>query len=453
MMATDSMEPEAAGTPDSPRRRMNPTIEGTATEIASAPIADEPAPDGAPASDPATSQDPDTQAVAESPVSGEPGDAGASPEGPPEGPPEAAEAAAPAVPESQTWRAVVAGVAAAAVVGLVAGATAYWLRPADSSPEILARLSAAESRVADIAGRPAPFATPQQFDVLTARIAELEKQVASAGSGLGAGGDGAAAKAAATRLDTLARQSAADHEALVALDRRVADAQKALADLSRAEPARVADLEKRMVAAASAVSDLRATLESAVKETRAALAAVAEPPALRATRLAVLMQALDAAVLRGTPYQNEIAATRALAPDAAALAPLDAFAATGLPSVDALAGEFAALAPKLADAVAAPAGGNSLLAKFQANAEKLVRVRPSGDAAGDDAGAVIARMEARVRRGDLAGALAESPKLTGDAKALAEPWVKRAQARETARAVAAKLSASALAAVATEGSK
>ena len=484
MMASDNMESDEDGMSRSSRRRRGPTIEGTATEIAAAPIAGESSPEdagatpavespaavsaeapaateaAAPADDAAPVTEP-AQEAESVPVSAQEPSPEPTPEPVSEPAPEPAPESAPEpVAPGRQWRAIFAGAAAAAIVGAVAGGAAYWLRPPDSTPEILARLARAEMRLTELAGR-TPSIGRETINDMAARIGQIEAKIAdlrpAAGSAAELPADRLqavekAAAAATERADALTRQIAADHQALAALDQRVATAQKAQADFARSGTGKVSEIETRLATATSAVSELRAAIEGALKETRAALAAVVEPPALKAVRLAVAAQALDIAVARGAAYQNELAATRTLTPDAAMLAPLDAFAATGLPSNEALAAEFGSLLPKLSAAAAAGPREDSILAKFTANAERLVRVRPAGDTAGDDAGAVIARMEARVRRGDFAATLAESQKLPADAKALVEPWAKRVEARQAARTAVQKLSAAALAA-ATEGKK
>jgi len=72
-------------------------------------------------------------------------------------------------------------------------------------------------------------------------------------------------------------------------------------------------------------------LESAVKGLAAATA-----PVDRAARLTVAAEALRAAVERGAPYQAELTALRALGVDQKAAAPLELFAANGVPSAAAL---------------------------------------------------------------------------------------------------------------------
>ena len=157
--------------------------------------------------------------------------------------------------------------------------------------------------------------------------------------------------------------------------------------------------------------------------------------------------ALKGAVERGDPFAAELAAANALAPDAKALAPLDAFAAAGVPAAAALARELAALSPALTQAAGAPAREGGFLDKLQASAEKLVRVRPAEEIAGADPAAVVSRAEAKAARADLAGALAELGELPAAARAPAEPWIKKAQARAAALEASRRLAADALAAL------
>ena len=79
-----------------------------------------------------------------------------------------------------------------------------------------------------------------------------------------------------------------------------------------------------------------------------------------------------------------------------------------------------------------------------ANAEKLVRIRPLDEVAGSDPAAIVARVEVKAARADLAGALAELAKLPDAARAPAEAWIKQAQARAAAIDASRKLAADAL---------
>ena len=74
-----------------------------------------------------------------------------------------------------------------------------------------------------------------------------------------------------------------------------------------------------------------------------------------------------------------------------------------------------------------------------------MRIRPVEEVAGSDPSAIIARVEAKAAHGDLAGALAELGKLPAAARAPAEAWSKKAEARIAALDASRRLAADALA--------
>jgi len=167
----------------------------------------------------------------------------------------------------------------------------------------------------------------------------------------------------------------------------------------------------------------------------------------RGVRLAVVAAGLRGAVERGAPYASELEAAKALQADPQAVALLAPFATTGVPSAAALGQEVAALAPSLAKR-AATEPDQSYWQRLQSEAEKLVSVRPINSAPGNSTAAVAARIEGLGKRGDIAGALAELQKLPEAVRAPAEPWIKKAQAREAAIAAAQRIEAAAIAAIA-----
>ena len=91
----------------------------------------------------------------------------------------------------------------------------------------------------------------------------------------------------------------------------------------------------------------------------------------------------------------------------------------------------------------APAGG--FLERLEANAGKLVRIRPVDAPAGDDASAVLARIEIEAAHADIAGALVDLGKLDAAVRAPAQDWIAKAQARQAALAAARQLAAEATA--------
>ncbi len=151
-----------------------------------------------------------------------------------------------------------------------------------------------------------------------------------------------------------------------------------------------------------------------------------------AARLALSAASLRDAVLGGAPYAAVLAQAKSLGADAKTLAPLEPFAASGVPSPAALAQELRALLPGMIKTSGAqtPAGG--FLERLQANAGQLVRIRPVDAPPGDDASAVLARVEVAAAHADIGAALGELGKLPDAARAPAQAWIKKAEARQAA---------------------
>jgi len=188
-------------------------------------------------------------------------------------------------------------------------------------------------------------------------------------------------------------------------------------------------------------------LESAVKALTAATAPLTAGADDRTARLTIAAQALRSALERGAPYQTELATLHALGLDQNATAPLEPFAATGLPTAATLARELEALVPALQDAATPPTGDATFLGRLTANAQKLVRISPAGAPPGNDPAAVVARVRFDAAHADIAAALADINALPDPAKSLAAAWSKKAAAREAALAAGRQIDADALAAL------
>jgi hypothetical protein len=280
------------------------------------------------------------------------------------------------------------------------------------APDISARLDKIESVL-------------QAQQALTSRIAAAEAQTKSLADSL---------TALNQHLDEIAgtSQSAA----------KQADAAQAAA-----EAAKSADQTALQRGDLDALANRIAALESTVKSLSDNAAHPGSAADDQAARLAIAAAALRAAVERGAPYGAELAAVQSFGADANALAPLQSFAATGVPSAAILAGDLATLTPALRHASDTAADGNSFLGRLEANAQQLVRITPVDAPVGNDPSAVIARMNVEAERGDIAAALSDAAQLPKAAKPLAADWVKQASAREVAITAARQLAADALAAL------
>jgi hypothetical protein len=157
---------------------------------------------------------------------------------------------------------------------------------------------------------------------------------------------------------------------------------------------------------------------------------------------------LDVLVRIGDPYVTALNATKSLADNADALKPLDAFAASGVPNVNALCRELLTIVPKLSpppDNAAATGGG--IVDRLQAGAAKLVRIQRA-DGVGNDRGSIVARVTAAALRNDLADARRELNSLQPADRAAAQTWLDKADARDAALAASRKFAADAMAALA-----
>jgi hypothetical protein len=445
--------PESTAGPSRGRRRPVPTLDLTATEVATesseATKPREDAPAEAPAAEAtaaseATTAQPESVAGAAEESPQEPAAAGDAPPQLPE--PEAEPPRRSAPPLVPMLGAAVGGSAIVAIVML-----ALWGIPQRNggAAQQAAQLAALETRVRDLAGR-IPASERTQVTSLAERIGKLEAAAGSAGPTADpAIGDKIVA--AERQVGALTRELAAlkqrtDTNAAVAESaQRAAAAAAAKAETIQATDAQGAavdrralnELGERLSALENTARALRSDIaqqKTALAQQEAALAKEREQRAdQRAVRLAVAAELLKAAVARGERFRGELDATKALAANKGELAPLEQFADTGVPSVAALGQQLRAALPAMRKAAAPKAATTgSFLERLQVNAERLVRIQPIEEQRGDDAGATLTRIDAKAGRGDIAGVLAELKTLPPNVRAPAESWIKTAQAREAA---------------------
>lgn len=373
--------------PDPQRQRPAPTIDLKAKEISSGP-AQQPEPE------PVRAPESKTESAGAKP--------GASPSGEGAGPAPAGKGKLPRGPAI----AIAASVGAVALFGIGLGLGGIFMTRDDNSAQFAGRIGQLEATIARLSASERPVRpVPDNSEALNRRIDELS----------------------ATLRETRARVDAAAAEAVQG--RSVGSENSSRAEID-AITARIAALEQ--------------SVKAGDEELAGRIAQSINDPA---SRRAISAVALLAVVERGDPFTAELAAVKALAIDGAALAPLEPFAAGGVPSSNALGRELSALAQPMFRALgehSAPAG---ILEKFQASAERLVRIRPVGETAGDDPVAIVSRVELKAARSDIRGALDELARLPAHARAPAEEWMRKARTRDVALASGRKFAADALAAL------
>jgi hypothetical protein len=415
-------------------KRAAPTIDLTATDVTAAeapPVtseADSPPPHAVPADEPALK-------VQAAPA------------------PEPESAANPPADEPRkNWTAAVtmpvlaAGLAGAAAMSLVL--MTLWLtglvpiRYAGSTA-MRARVTGLEMQLQDLQKRPAGVADTQAVDALTQRVAKMEESLTKLPSADPALTERVAAadnamKALGLALTALNRRSddiAAN--AAQARDRAEA-AEKALADLRGG----LQDVSKTANAGASSadLEPLQQRIGALEQSAKAATAEIAKTSASdNAARRALSAALLRDSVLRGAPFTAELAQAKALGADTKAIGALEDFATIGLPTRAALAQELQPIIVGLRNMWQSQASDGSFMERLQANAGKLVRIRPVDAPPGDDAMAVLARLEAAASRADIPAAIVElgkqqRPGLTDYERSPQYFWIMKAQRREAAAA-------------------
>lgn len=316
-----------------------------------------------------------------------------------------------------SWQAFAGAAAGAALIVIGAWLGGHFFEP-PSSADLADRIARLETQLRDVAARSAQISDGKLADDIAARLGKIERSLAA---------PAATDAAVAQQLDA------------------VDGAVKSLA-------ASVATLTQRTEESLALAKDARNRADAAVSHAEAAQKDAAkresESDADRSMRFAIAALALRDAVERGNPFAAELATVKPLAADPAVLAPVESFAETGVPSNEVLARELSPLIPVMVRALGEPARDGSFLERLQANAARLVRVRPVDEVPGDQPAAIIARLEVKVARADVAGALAELDKLPDTVRAPAADWIGKVKARDAALAASRQIAARALAALA-----
>jgi hypothetical protein len=283
-----------------------------------------------------------------------------------------------------------------------------------------------------------PNATPQvtsaTVDALTARVAGIEAKLA---------------KPADPAIATLEKSLAALRDQVSAM--------RAQSEKLAGQIAGVRSTPDGATAPAIDLSAITARLDALEQSSRSAATDIEQAKAQAKAddaplRRVVVASLLDLGVRQGEPFAATLAAAKALAPDAAALQPLEGFAATGVPTAAYLSRELLTLVPKLTPPAAEnkDTTGTTLIDRLQARAEKLVHLQRI-DASGTDRGAIVARVTAAALRNDSNEARRELKTLAPADRAAAQSWIDKADARDAALAASRQFAADAMTALAKPG--
>jgi hypothetical protein len=331
-------------------------------------------------------------------------------------------AGTPSRPVSPWIVAPVSGAVAAALVigvGWILGWPAIQPASAPPAPQLSAAIDGLAARVAGLepkVGRPDPAAA--------ARTEALEKTVVG------------------LRTELAATRAQGDKLASAINDVKSAPRGDGTAspDLSGIDE-RIAKIESQMRTQGAEIAQQGGKLADAKAD--------AKPADDMALRRLVSAALLDVQVRIGEPYPATLATTKALAPNPDVLKPLDQFAEKGVPNANRLSTELLALVPKLSPAAQQNEAttGTGIVERLQAGAAKLVKIERT-DTAGNDRGAVVARITAAALRNDFSEARRELKTLEPADRAAAQSWLERADARDAALAASRQFATDAMAALA-----
>ncbi|RKF33712.1 hypothetical protein BCY90_07700 [Agrobacterium deltaense] len=330
-----------------------------------------------------------------------------------------------------------------------AAATAAAAKPAfgsTASSSASSGATAAKPSMATSSSGPAKPSTPQQAErkqaatsgLIAAGIVGGLVALAAAGSMQYAGilpsfnaGRTGSEEIAALKTDLgslrqqLANAPAADTSAL---EQRIATLEGA-----KGETPQVDGLSEKIAALESTLQSERSAQASATAELTRRLAdaeaKINEPRDDIEVARAIASAALKAAIDRGGPFLTELDTLSKVTPDDPAIASLQSFAATGVPSRSELMQKFPDVANAMLSAINQPDPNQGIMERLTESAFSLVKVRPVGNIEGETPEAKIARMENKLRNGDLQGAALEWNGLPDAAKTASADYKKSLDAR------------------------
>lgn len=154
-----------------------------------------------------------------------------------------------------------------------------------------------------------------------------------------------------------------------------------------------------------------------------------EPRRDVAVAQAIAAAALKAAIDRGGPFTAELDTFAGVSPDDPAVADLRNFSETGVPSRAELIRQVPTVATAIVESVANKDSNQNWSDRLMNSAKSLVSVRPVGNIEGDSVEAIAARMEDKVKNGDLPGAANEWTTLPADAKQASAAFKQSLEAR------------------------
>lgn len=318
------------------------------------------------------------------------------------------------------WRGLLPGLAGGAIALLGAGVLQYaGVLPAPGNPEI----SGLRTEIGVIR---------QEIDGLkdNAGLADAEavRKLTSESSarvdGLAESLDKMEANLAGLRA-SMSSGGGQDSAALQALDQKVRELDQTVSGLRNggttpeleAANQKIASLESALAAATAAGDSANRRLVMLEQQVTGLAGKVEEQASQPRAALAIAAAGLQSAIDRGGAFAAEVETFAAVAPDAPELPELRTLAAKGVPSRGDLVAATPAAATAMIEAAQVLDENAGVVDRLLASAKSLVKIRPAGPVEGTGVPETVSRLEAAVKDGNFAKALAEYDTLPEPVKA------------------------------------
>lgn len=210
-------------------------------------------------------------------------------------------------------------------------------------------------------------------------------------------------------------------DSVMAMNQRVHDLASEVAVL-RAQAMNSAKVNSAIDPVSQKVADLEKKLEKALANN------ISIQDGARSTALSLAFTGLKRAADRGERFESELEAFKELTAASQDIQALAAYQGQGVHPLRKLEKELPELILRALKADRQPKD-KTLWGKLAANATSFVRFRRTGNVPGEDAEAVLARVEFNIKRGNYEKALEESKALKGPARTEASIWLEQLEAR------------------------
>lgn len=326
---------------------------------------------------------------------------------------------------------LLAGIAGG-IIGLGGLLALQWgnVIPSPGARVAAEQLAHMEQQIADLRSNPTPAPLD---DASRAQLASLEKNVQAAEI---------KAEAVAGSLADLQQQFAAlPKEA----GQEVATDTSALTERLDALENKLSATQSRADEASAGVTGNSGTISSLESKLTSLQEKVTQASRQPDATALIAANALKMAIDRGGSFKTELDTYASVAPNAASIEKLRAFADKGVPTVADLNAWFGAVANRIVATENKLPADAGIWDQLVASARGLVSVRPvAGNVSGTGVGPITARMEAAIQAGDLERALGEWEQLPADAKAVSQEFADQMRARRDADILVQRLVADSL---------